>query len=81
MLKEAAPLIEQEYAKSPDEPEPRRDKAQLLALQGKHREAQAAVPQVMGKVRRDKAYHHFTYEMARIYALDGKGKEALKWLA
>ena len=80
MQKEAAPLIEQEYVKNPDEPGPRRDKALLLALQGKHREAQAAVPRIMEKVRRDKAYHHFTYDIARIYALDGNSEEALKWL-
>jgi len=80
MLTEAAPLIEQEYVKNPDEPEPRRDKALLLALQGKHREAQAAVPRVLEKVRRDKAYHHYTYDIGRIYALGGKGEEALKWL-
>ena len=80
MLKEAVPLIEQEYVREPDEPGPRRDRALLLALQGKHREAQAAVPRIMEKVRRDKAYHHFTYDIARIYALDGKGEEALKWL-
>ena len=35
---------------------------------------------MMEKVRRDKAYHHFTYDIARIYALDGKAEEALKWL-
>jgi eukaryotic-like serine/threonine-protein kinase len=80
MLKEAAPLVEQEYVKNPDEPEPRRDKALLLALQGKHKEAQAAVPRIMEKVRRDKAYHHFTYNIARIYALGSKSEEALKWL-
>ena len=80
MLEEAAPLIEQEYVKAPDEPEPRRDKALLLALQGKHREAQAAVPRILERVRRDKAYHHFTYDVARIYALDGKSVEAVRWL-
>jgi hypothetical protein len=40
MLKEAAPLIEEESVKISDQPEPRRDKALLLALQDKHREAQ-----------------------------------------
>lgn len=80
MLKEAEPLIEQEYSKNPDEPGPRRDRALLLALQGKHREAQTAIPRVMEKVRKDKAYHHFTYDMARVYALAGKAEEALKWL-
>ncbi len=80
MLKEAAPLIEEEYVKNPEEPGPRRDKALLLALQGKHREAQTAVPRIMEKVRRDITHHHFTYDIARIYALDGKSEEALKWL-
>lgn len=80
MLKEAAPLIEEEYVKKPDEPGPRRDKALLLALQGKHREAQAAVPKIMEKVRRDMTHHHFIYDIARIYALGGKSEEALKWL-
>jgi protein kinase/serine/threonine-protein kinase len=82
MLKEAAPLIEQEYVDNPDEPEARRHKALLLALQGKHREAQAAVPRTLERVRRrkGKSFHHFTYDIARIYALDGKAEEALKWL-
>jgi serine/threonine protein kinase len=79
MLQEAAPLIEK-YDKNPDDPRERRDQVLLLALQGKHQQAQAAVPWVMEKVRRDKAYHHFTYNMARIFALGGKSDEALKWL-
>ena len=45
-----------ECVKNPDELESRRDKALLLALKGKHSEAQAAVPRMMQKVRRDKAY-------------------------
>jgi serine/threonine protein kinase len=80
MLREAEPLIEEENIKNPEEPGPRRDRALLLALQGKHREAQAAVPRIMEKVLRNKTYHHFTYDIARIYALNGKGEEALKWL-
>jgi len=83
MLKEAAPLIEEAYAKNPDGPdgpEPLRDKALLLALQGKHREAQAAVPRIMERVRRNKSYHHYTYNNARVYALGGKGEEAVRWL-
>ncbi|HEU4479038.1 MAG TPA: protein kinase, partial [Pyrinomonadaceae bacterium] len=42
MLQEAAPLVEQEILQSPDEPRSRRYKAVLLALQGKHSDAQAA---------------------------------------
>ncbi|HEX7173985.1 MAG TPA: protein kinase [Pyrinomonadaceae bacterium] len=80
MLKEAAPLVEETYVKNPDAPESRRNKALLLALQGKHREAQAAIPRILEKAPRDKGYHHYTYNNARIYALDGKSEEALQWL-
>ena len=79
MLQEASPLIEA-YGANPDDPRQRRERVVMLALQGKHREAQAAVPWMMEKVRRDKAYHHYTYNSARIYALGGKSEEALKWL-
>lgn len=80
MLQDAVPLIKEEYEKNPDEPRVRGNKALLLALQGRHKEAQAAIPWMMEKVRRDKAYHHYTYNNARVYALAGKGDEALKWL-
>ncbi len=80
MLKEAEPLIEQEYAKRPEAVSPRRNRSLLLALQGKHREAQAEVPQIIEKIPRNKTSHHTTYDLARIYALDGKSDEALKWL-
>jgi tetratricopeptide (TPR) repeat protein len=79
MLQEAAVLIEK-YEKNPDDPRQRRDQVLFLALQGKHRQAQAAVPWVMEKVHRDKAYHHYTYNNARVFALGGKSEEALKWL-
>ena len=79
MLQEAAPLIER-YEKNTDDPRQRRDQVLFLALQGKHREAQEAIPWLMEKVIRDKAYHHYTYNNARIYALGGKSAEALKWL-
>ncbi len=52
----------------------------LLALQGKHQEAEAAVPSILKKERRYRGYHHGTYNIARIYALGGKSEEALKWL-
>ncbi|MDQ3175434.1 MAG: hypothetical protein M3Q91_17280, partial [Acidobacteriota bacterium] len=80
MLKEAAPLIEQAYVKNPDGSWERVERGLLLALQGKHREAQAEVPRIIEKIPRNKTSHHYTYDLARIYALDGKSEEALKWL-
>ena len=80
MVKEAAPLVEQEYQKDPGSPWKFGNQVLLLALQGKHQEAQAAVPSILKRERRYRGYHHGTYNIARIYALGGKSEEALKWL-
>jgi serine/threonine-protein kinase len=80
MVKEAAPLIEHEYQKDPSSPWMFGNQILLLALQGKHREAQAAVPSILKKERRYRGYHHGTYNIARIYALGGNSEEALRWL-
>jgi eukaryotic-like serine/threonine-protein kinase len=80
MLKEAIPLVEQEYQKDPGSPWKFGHQVLLLALQGKHLEAQATVPSILKRERRYRGYHHGTYMIARIYALGGKSEEALKWL-
>jgi eukaryotic-like serine/threonine-protein kinase len=80
MLEEAAPLVEKELAANPDSLDTQAERALFLALQGKHSEAQAEVPRTVEGVPRYKNYHHLTYNVARIYALDGKAEEALKWL-
>jgi len=80
MLEEAAPLVERRYVTDPEVPEARLDRALLLALRGQHREARAAVPRALANIRRNKRYHHYTYDIARIYALDGRAGEALRWL-
>jgi hypothetical protein len=80
MVKEAAPLIEQAYQKAPGDPRKFGIRVLLLALQGKHREAEAAVPSILKRERRYRGYHHGTYMIARIYALGGKSEEAVKWL-
>jgi eukaryotic-like serine/threonine-protein kinase len=80
MVREAAPLVEEAYQKDPNSFWALRSRALLLALQGKHQEAQAAIPVILEKLRRNQGYHHLTYNSARIYALGGKSAEALKWL-
>lgn len=80
MVKEAEPLAQQEYQRDPGSVWKFVYQVLLLALQGKHEEAQAAVPEILAKERRYRGYHHDTYNIARIYALDGKSEEALKWL-
>jgi len=80
MVKEAAPLVEQEYQKDPSSPWKIANRVLLLALQGKHQEAQVAVSSILKRERRYRGYHHGTYNLARIYALGGKSEEAVKWL-
>ncbi len=80
MLKEAAPLIEKESTVYPDSLRTRANRGLFLALQSRHGEAQAEVPRMVEGAPRNKNYHHLTYNVARIYALDGKAEEALKWL-
>ena len=54
--------------------------ALLRALQGRHAEAQALVPRLLSIVQRNRSYHHFTYTIARVYALGGKADDAARWL-
>jgi TolB-like protein/DNA-binding winged helix-turn-helix (wHTH) protein/Tfp pilus assembly protein PilF len=76
MVKEAAPLVEQEYQKDRGQ-WIRGKRALLMALQGHHQDAEAVMLQ---KTRRYRGYHHQTYDIARFYALWGKSEQAVKWL-
>jgi TolB-like protein/predicted Ser/Thr protein kinase len=80
MLKELRPLVEDAYRKNQLDPWDTGHPALLLALEGRHREAQAAAPGIIAKVRRNRSYHHAAYDMARTYALGGNAPEAVKWL-
>ena len=80
MVSEAEPLAEQEYLKDPDAVWTFVSQILLKALQGKHRQAQSAIPAILAKERRYRGYHHDTYNIARIYALGGSVTEAVKWL-
>jgi DNA-binding winged helix-turn-helix (wHTH) protein/TolB-like protein len=80
MVKEAAPLVEEEFQKDSKSVSKFVNRVLLLALQGKHQEAESAVPAILKRERRYRGYHHGTYNIARIYALGGKSHEALKWL-
>ena len=57
------------------------DKAILAALKGDFRAAEAAIPGILSRHPvKDPFYHHVAYVVARIYALEGKSGEAVKWL-
>lgn len=56
-------------------------KALLFALKGDFRAAEAEIPVVLSRHPvKDPLYHHAAYDIACIYALEGKSVEAVKWL-
>ena len=56
-------------------------RALLFALKGDFRLAEAEVPIILGQHPvKDPYYHHATYDIACVYALEGKTAEAVKWL-
>jgi serine/threonine-protein kinase len=56
-------------------------KALLLAVKGDFRAAEAAIPVILAShPLKDPLYHHAAYDIACIYALQGKNAEAVTWL-
>jgi TolB-like protein len=82
MLVEAAPLVEEELRRDPDDVWARDQWVLLLALQGRHREAAAHLPALLAGTHRvqRRGYHHVTYTAARVHALAGRREEAVRWL-
>ena len=59
----------------------RSKRALLFALKGDFRAAETEIPVILSKHPvKDPFYHHATYDIACIYALEGKSDEAVKWL-
>jgi tetratricopeptide (TPR) repeat protein len=58
-----------------------RTKAILSALKGDFRAAEALIPAILSENPRTKlTHHHAAYDIACIYALEGRSSEAVKWL-
>jgi tetratricopeptide (TPR) repeat protein len=56
-------------------------KALLYALKGDFQAAEKEIPIILGAFpAKDPEYHHNTYDVACIYALEGKSEDAVKWL-
>jgi tetratricopeptide (TPR) repeat protein len=77
---EAASLLEASVKKNAGDLVNRSYLALVLALKGKHQNAEAAIPAILQQARNNRAYHHITYNIACVYALSGKSDEAIKWL-
>jgi len=79
MVSDAAPLVEQAYQKDQSYLTSV-NRAMLLALEGNHSQAQESIQAILKQSRRNRGYHHLTYNVARIYALGGLSEQAVKWL-
>ena len=56
-------------------------KAVLLASQGDFHAAEAEIPAILARhPLKDPLYHHAAYDIACVYAMQGKSAEAVRWL-
>ena len=80
-LDDAQKAVEELSTKGPDNPFLPKTRAMLFALKGDFRSAEAAIPSILSKMSiKGPPYHHATYDIACIYALEGKSDQAVKWL-
>jgi TolB-like protein len=80
-LQDAQKAMDEWSAKFPTHVELSPMKALLLALKGDFRAAESEIPIILSKHPvKDPLYHHAAYDIACIYALEGKSAEAVKWL-
>ena len=80
-LNEAQKAMEQWSTKRPNDLELGPKKALFFALKGDFRAAEAEVPMILARHPvKDPLYHHAAYDIASVYALEGKSAEAVHWL-
>jgi serine/threonine-protein kinase len=77
---EAEAVIRMDLARAPDSPMARSNMALLTAVRGNFAKAEAELPELIRRSQRSRAFHHMAYNAASIYALQGKGEEAVEWL-
>jgi hypothetical protein len=80
-LDDAQRAFDEWAAKQPDQTELPPMKAVLLASKGDFAAAEAQIPIILARhPLKDPLYHHAMYDIACVYALQGKSTEAVKWL-
>ena len=80
-LEDAEKAIDAFKARFPDNPGLPSLKALLFALRGDFAAAEAEIPHILEKrPPNHPARHHATYDIACIYAIEGRGEDAVKWL-
>ncbi len=80
MISAAAEQLDKYLAEHPEAKGKLEPKALLLALQGRHAEAQAMIRKIVTQSTSGRATHHETFTAARIHALGGDAEEAVRWL-
>jgi tetratricopeptide (TPR) repeat protein len=56
-------------------------RAILYALRGNYRAAEDEIPGILSKGSvQEESYHHVTFNIACVYAIEGKSEDAVKWL-
>jgi tetratricopeptide (TPR) repeat protein len=79
-LDEAQSLLERSVEKTPEDLRARSALALISALRGSFQEPEAKFPDILKESRNNRSYHHITYNIASVYALEGKTDEAVRWL-
>jgi len=79
-LAEAQKVID-EWSKRPNTSDMVMTRALLLALKGDFPAAEGQIPVALANhPHKDPVYHHDAYDIACVYAIEGKSAEAVKWL-
>lgn len=73
-------LLDEEEKKDPRGANPVL-KSMVFAVEGRKRESEALVPAILKEINKLRpSYHHDTYDIACIYAVNGNVPQAMKWL-
>jgi len=80
-LEEAKRALDEMQAKHPGDERLPQTWGVFFALKGDFRSAEAKIPEVLKRYPiKGPVYHHATYDIACVYALEGKADEAVRWL-
>ena len=80
-LNEAEARTDKFIENHPDSPDGWAEKALVLALKSDFSGSEAVIPVLISKLKPvDHSFHHFTYDIACVYAMMGKSEESVHWL-
>jgi TolB-like protein len=80
-LRDAQHAIDDWSRSQADDPDLPPTRALLFAMNGDFRAAEAQIPVILRlHPVKDPVYHHAAYDIACVYALEGKSADAVKWL-